>query len=248
MNMIIVKPRPLVRKFILFAILSILIFSSIGPVYADPDKKEAEAGGWIEAVCTAVPEDFEGSVSVMVSDVETDEVYTIDCLKANGFVGRKKLPYGKYFVDRIYTSDTFYYEGFTDLYSFELTKDMAAAQKIEVEVIKNNVPEGIFEMRQEDVSEEEVSAETTTDPDSIVEEQSNDHNEENIPDTVVEEIDNENKNSTNETLVEDANPDDNFSTKRILRNIGISLLATVTFVGIIGLFVYLIRSRYYEEE
>lgn len=249
MKMILTKRRPMACKFILLSILVVLILSSIAPVYANPDNNDAEAGGWIEAVCTVVPEGFEGSVSVMVSDIETDEVYTIDCLKANGFLGRMKLPYGKYFVDRIYTSDTFYYEGFTDLYSFELNKEMSAAQKIEIEVIRNNVPDDVFEMKQEEVLTEEISAEAPSVSENAADEQSEEHKEEKTPSLLIEETDEEGSESSNEEPATDVNSDEgNSAVKKALRNIGISLLATVAFVGIVGLFVYLIRSRYYEEE
>lgn len=239
--------RLLTRKFILSFTLVLLIISSISPVYADPDNTEEASGGWIEAVCTVVPEGFEGSVSVMVSEAETDEVYTIDCLKANNFVGRKKLPYGKYFVDRIYTSDTFYYEGFTDLFSFELTKEMPAAQKIEIEVIQNNVPDDVFEMRQEDGSEEEISTEIDV-SDAHVDKQPEDQKEELPPKAALDEAGDEHLNDKNSVLAEDEQSEESSTTGKVMRNIGISLLATASFIGIVALFIYLIRSRFYEEE
>lgn len=240
--------RPVIHKLILFMTLALLILSSTAPVYADPDKKEDASGGWIEAVCTVVPEGFEGSVSVMVSEAESDEVYTIDCLKANNFVGRKKLPYGKYFVDRIYTSDTFYYEGFTDLFSFELTKEMSAAQKIEIEVIQNNVPDGVFEMRQEDPSEKDSSNESEATLEKGEAEKQEDPKEDPSSAADLEEEGSKVSENDDTKPQTEAEPDDSSTTKKALRNIGISLLATVGFVGIVALFVYLGRSYFYEEE
>lgn len=238
------------RALILFLSLMILMLSSVLLVYADPEEKEPAPGAWIEVVCPIVPEDFEGSVSIVVSDVETDESYTIDCLKANGFVGRKKLPYGKYFVDRIYTSDTFYYEGFTDLFSFELTEKMTAAKKIEIEVIKNNVPDDVFTMTpgsQSDtesvlgIPSEEVK-DTENGEDTKATEMSASENKADTDQGSDTSIGNE------EAQESDVSSDDSLTTKKVLQDIGISLLVTVVFVAVVALIVFFVRSRYFEEE
>lgn len=244
------KLHYLVRTILLFVALFVLILFSIISVYAEPEKTETEPGGWIEAVCTVVPADFEGSVSVMVSDVETDESYTIDCLNVNGFVGRKKIPYGKYFVDRIYTSDTFYYEGFTDLYSFELTKDMAAAKKIEIEVIKNNVPDGVFAMMPGEVTNAEpVVDDEQSDVEASSKGSTTEKNTANDDVTSNEkELERENDVASNDSVNEEGSSDDQRTNVNVLRNLGISLLATVVFVAVISLLVCIARSRYYEEE
>lgn len=245
----IMKTRYPFRAFILFVSLYILILSSVLSVYADPDEKTSEGGAWVEVVCTIVPEDFEGSVSVVLSDVETDERYTIDCLKANAFVGRQKLPYGKYYVDWIYTSDTFYYEGFTDLYSFELTKEMAAAKKIEIEVIKNNVPDDVFTMVPGTQSDAEASVNNSTEEDRSPQEESDDQ----VPSTepTVNNVMPEqgNDTSTDDELDENkASSEEPLTTKNVLRNIGISLFVTCVFIAIVALIVYFVRFRYFDEE
>lgn len=238
------------RTLILLASLCILMLSSVFPVYADPTENELSSGAWVEVVCTTVPEDFEGSVSIVISDFQTNESYTVDCLKANGFIGRKKLPYGKYFVDWIYTSDTFYYEGFTDLYSFELTKEMSAAKKIEIEVIKNNVPDDVFTMTPGSPSNEDTFDDTLTDENIDSEKET----VEKAPEisSMVDKAEPEQgtDTSTNSGDLEEgeASSGEPLTTKSVLRDIGISLLVTIVFVAVVASIVYFIRSKYFDEE
>lgn len=95
--------------------------------------------GWVEVRCEPVPADFSDTATVVLSNVETGEYYTITCHGINEYIGRLELPAGKYQVEQTSTADNFAYEAFTKTTTFDITADMPAAQLITMEIVKHDV-------------------------------------------------------------------------------------------------------------
>ena len=114
--------------------LSVCSFFSAAIVYALP----MQASGWVEVKCEPVPEDFSDTATVVLSNTETGEYYTITCHKVNDYIGRLQLPVGQYQVEQTTTADNFAFEALTATRAFEITADMPAAQLITLQIIKHD--------------------------------------------------------------------------------------------------------------
>lgn len=136
--------------------LSLCCFSPAVPVYALPE----QATGWVEVQCNPIPEDFSDTATVVFSNTETGEYYTVTCHKINDYVGRLKVPTGKYQVEQASTADNFTYEASTETSLFEITTDMPAAQLITLSVIKHDASYELPPAESESVSD--LSSDTST--------------------------------------------------------------------------------------
>lgn len=123
-------------SLLLLFLLSICRFPSVSVVYALPN---AAATGWVEVRCDPIPKDFSDTATVVLSNTETGEYYTITCHRINDYIGRLELPAGKYQVEQTSTADNFAYEASTTIGSFEITAEMPAAQLITLNIIKHDV-------------------------------------------------------------------------------------------------------------
>lgn len=90
----------------------------------DPD------GAYVELV-VEVPDGFRGSVSVMLQNKETGEMYTITAFRVNFYSNSKLLPYGEYSVEEVYTSeDNMTYEAFIEEDGFNLNSNYTLHAKV----------------------------------------------------------------------------------------------------------------------
>ena len=119
-----------------------LIFISIPSALAVPaEKPDAEPpgegafiedpeGAYVELVAE-VPEGFRGSVSAMLMNQETGKTYTITAFRVNFYSNSMQLPYGKYSVEQVYTSeDSMSYEAFIEEDEFELNSSYTLHAKV----------------------------------------------------------------------------------------------------------------------
>lgn len=87
-------------------------------------------GAYVELVAE-VPEGFRGSVSVMLQNKETGEMYTITAFRVNFYSNSKLLPYGEYSVEEVYTSeDNMTYEAFIEEDGFNLNSNYTLHAKV----------------------------------------------------------------------------------------------------------------------
>ena len=88
-------------------------------------------GAYINLVAE-VPEGFRGSVSVMLRNEETGEMYTITVFRVTSYSSDSELlPYGKYSVERAFTSEnSLAYEAFVDVDSIDLTSNYTLHAKV----------------------------------------------------------------------------------------------------------------------
>lgn len=88
-------------------------------------------GAYINLVAE-VPEGFRGSVSVMLRNEETGEMYTITVFRVTSYSSDSELlPYGKYSVERAFTSEnSLAYEAFVDEDSIDLTSNYTLHAKV----------------------------------------------------------------------------------------------------------------------
>lgn len=121
-------------RFFIFTLAICYVLSGALVVHANP----TVPSGWVEVRCSPVPADFQDTATVVLSNTETGEVYTITCYKVNDYIGRLQLPAGKYQVEQTTTADNFKYEALTSTISFDITADMPAAQLITLEIIKHD--------------------------------------------------------------------------------------------------------------
>ena len=255
MDFQIIQKNCFVRLLVAILLFSIFIFSCMMPVYADPTEKEEPSGGWIEVKCDPVPEEFDGSVTVIISNDETDEEHTIQCLKENKYIGRLKLPFGKYHLERASSSNNFFYEATANLSRFEITKDMPAAQLIEVEVIRNEIPEEFLGIGSETlVDEEEASEEqdqegapSDTEVQEVLDAPDTEGSEQPSSEDVSKGESSE-EHTSKEPSLEDVSVPKERSIAKTIRNIAISVFAMSIFVCIVGLVVYVIRNRLGEDD
>lgn len=88
-------------------------------------------GAYINLVAE-VPEGFRGSVSVMLRNEETGEMYTITVFRVTSYSSDSELlPYGKYSVERAFTSEnSLAYEAFVDEDTIDLTSNYTLHAKV----------------------------------------------------------------------------------------------------------------------
>lgn len=88
-------------------------------------------GAYINLVAE-VPEGFRGSVSVMLRNEETGEMYTITVFRVTSYSSDSELlPYGKYNVERAFTSEnSLAYEAFVDEDTIDLTSNYTLHAKV----------------------------------------------------------------------------------------------------------------------
>lgn len=88
-------------------------------------------GAYINLVAE-VPEGFRGSVSVMLRNEETGEMYTITVFRVTSYSSDSELlPYGKYSVELAFTSEnSLAYEAFVDEDTIDLTSNYTLHAKV----------------------------------------------------------------------------------------------------------------------
>ena len=230
----------------LLFLLSICCFPSPSVIYALPDDSVT---GWVEVRCNPIPQDFSETATVVLSNTETGEYYTITCHKINDYIGRMQLPAGKYRVEQTSTADNFEYEASTTVDSFEITAEMPAAQLITMSVVKHDVS---YELPITDTGETVASPDFPDNTTSLDENVSDDTppigtaqdtsnsildwlKKETAPDEAgtSEEIENEHSTEASES----------FSSGRIV----MIMLGTILFIIIIMVIAYFARQHFERE-
>lgn len=92
---------------------------------------EAELVGWIEIVCD-VPDDFHEPVTLVISEDETGEIYSVVCREINDYIGRAELPEGSFTIFQVIAADD--RPASCDISTFEISDHMRAAVGIKVTV------------------------------------------------------------------------------------------------------------------
>lgn len=239
------KPRHLLTTAALILLLLFFIAPTAHAIPNDsPPSSSEEILGWVDLQAT-VPEGFNGSVSVQLMHADSGEVYTLTSYLLNDYCNSKQLPLGKYTIERAFTSeDSFLYEAFIDLDDFELK----TSKPLDVTVKEN--PDGalILEELSSKPEEPEVpdksEPETPAVPPSESVTESEPEPSEPAIDTSSEEPFEPDDQSSTSSSADSSNvseQDGNFS---VLERIGMTIVATVIFVGIVFFIVYIVRCYY----
>ena len=121
-------PKPL-RWFSVFLLAFVLLLSMISSVSAEQFIDDP-SGAFVE-LKVETPEDFRGSVSVILMNKETGKTYTITSYRVNFYSNSMQLPYGEYSVEQVYTSEnSMVYEAFIDEDSFNLSSNYTLHAKV----------------------------------------------------------------------------------------------------------------------
>lgn len=113
-----------IRLFFTLCMLFLVFCTCCTHVYAVPDDKQPAVSEvsekWVD-LQAKVPAAFKGSVSVLLQQDSTGELYTLTCYPINHYSNSMLLPAGKYTVMQTFTSeDAFLYDTFLDTESFDL--------------------------------------------------------------------------------------------------------------------------------
>lgn len=225
---------------ILSLITAAILLLPAGATAGAEGGQEPEQRGWIE-VNAEVPEAFNAAVIATVIHAETQEEYDIQLLKANNYTGKRQVPYGEYTVGQAFVPTDIRYGGIPKAESFQITGKEPSAIHIEYQVDildaykedANTAPEAV-----EDPSVEEGSA---TEGESVTNDAASDGKDNSA---VQEEP--EINSDTDAQDTEKAPPSS--STLRIIRNISLSIFATVVFAGLVFLAVLIVRRYIHDDE
>lgn len=237
------KTRHLLTTLVLILFLLFLIAPTVHAVPNDSSSiSSEEILGWVDLQAT-VPKSFKGSVSVQLMHTGSGEVYTLTSYLLNDYCNSTQLPLGEYTIERAFTSeDSFLYEAFIDLDNF----DLKTSQPLDVTVKEN--PDGALILEELATKPEapevpnQSESETPT-PSESVSEPSSDASE------PTEQASSEDPFETDEqpsasSSADTSNVSEEDGKFTILERIGMTIVATVIFVGIIFLIVYIVRSHY----
>ena len=138
-----------------FTVVLLTVFLCI-PAAAIPSSISAAEtsgteSGWIEARAT-VPDGFHSIVILSVENQETLEVYDIECLPDNNFVGSAKVPAGSYLVSMAFVYQNYTYTVTPSPTEFDVDANAdSAAASIALTVISPETPTFTEEAVEEEV-------------------------------------------------------------------------------------------------
>lgn len=195
----------------------------------DPD------GAYVELV-VEVPDGFRGSVSVMLQNKETGEMYTITAFRVNFYSNSKLLPYGEYSVEEVYTSeDNMTYEAFIEEDSFTLSSNYTLHAKV-----LHNETGAAYVDGSSDIDKDSSSGTTGTDTSS----QPNDSDILSPDDTTDTEQssapDKTDKSDQAQNTPADEQPESKGSVVTYILKV---FIGTAVFVGIVFGTVYIVRKK-----
>jgi len=129
-----------VRAMCICSIVLLAFFICCSQVYAAPGESipatQESSEKWVD-LQAHVPEDFDGTVSVLLQQDITGDLFTLTSYPINNYLNSIQLPTGTYTVMQTFTSeDAFLYDTFIETETFDLQSSM----KLDVTVTAN--PEG----------------------------------------------------------------------------------------------------------
>lgn len=195
-----------------------------------PVGKAEEGKGWVEVKAT-VPEGFDAAVIAMFTDSETYEEFTVQLLASNGYVGRKKLPYGTYTVNQAFVPTDVRYGGIPEADSFTLTGKESAA----VPVLLNVDILEVYGPSKD--SEAEVVQPVPDNKNPVLDEQPRD------TDTSVTQDGHDDATENEDPSVDEKSEVPETGVASLITRIVLSLFATGVFIGLVVLVVVYIQAR-----
>lgn len=248
--------RPL-RLFSAFLLVLVLLLSLTSNAFADPvDAEGAESnspasekfiddpdGAFVE-LKVEIPDGFRGSVSAMLKNKETGEMYTITAYRVNFYSNSMHLPYGEYSVEQVYTSeDNMTYEAFIDEDGFDLSSNYT----LHARVLHNETGAAYVDGSSEIDKEQIPSSETTGDTETSSQPQDSENvNSGEATDTEETPSPDENKPADDDTTKQeqdtpaDEQPESKGSVVAYVLKV---LLGTAVFVNIVFGTVYIVRKK-----
>lgn len=232
-------PKPL-RWFSVFLLAFVLLLSMILSVSAEQFIDDP-SGAFVE-LKVETPEDFRGSVSVILMNKETGKTYTITSYRVNFYSNSMQLPYGEYSVEQVYTSEnSMVYEAFIDEDSFNLSSNYTLHAKVlynESGAAYVDGSSGSAQSPTNDASDSEplspLQDPSTSDPNNTTASDQNPKPDESIPDKK----DDSAKQQQN-TLADDQ-PESKGSVVLYILKV---IIGTAVFVGIVFGVVYIVRKK-----
>lgn len=232
-------PKPL-RWFSVFLLAFVLLLSMISSVSAEQFIDDP-SGAFVE-LKVETPEDFRGSVSVILMNKETGKTYTITSYRINFYSNSMQLPYGEYSVEQVYTSEnSMVYEAFIDEDSFNLSSNYTLHAKVlynESGAAYVDGSSGSAQSPTNDASDSEppspLQDPSTSDPNNTTVSDQNPKPDESIPDKKDDSAKQQQNTPT------DDQPESKGSVVLYILKV---IIGTAVFVGIVFGVVYIVRKK-----
>lgn len=251
--------RPL-RLFSAFLLVLVLLLSLTSNAFADPvDAEGAESnsptsekfiddpdGAFVE-LKVEIPDGFRGSVSAMLKNKETGEMYTITAYRVNFYSNSMHLPYGEYSVEQVYTSeDNMTYEAFIDEDGFDLSTNYTLHARVLHNETGAAYVDGSSEIDKEQIPSSETTGEAGDTETSSRPQDSENVNSGEVTDTEQTPSPDENKPADDDTTKQEQNtPTDEQPESKgsVVVYILKVVIGTAVFVGIVFGAVYFVRKQ-----
>ena len=252
------KPLRLLSAFLLVLVLLLSLTSN---AFADPvDAEGAESntpgsekfiddpdGAFVE-LKVEVPDGFRGSVSAMLKNKETGEMYTITAYRVNFYSNSMRLPYGEYSVEQVYTSEnSMTYEAFIDEDGFDLSSNYTLHARVLHNETGAAYVDGSSDVDKEQVPANETSGEPTDADTTVSQPQDSENvNSGETTDTESTPSPDESKPADDDTTKQEQNTpaDDQPESKgSVVVYILKVVIGTAVFVGIVFCTVYFVRKQ-----
>lgn len=235
-----------IHGFLAFLFLFTLLLCAAPAAQAAPsdaEKAEDPVTGWVD-IKAHVPEGFKGSVSVALENKATGETQIVTSYYLNDYVNSVQIPLGEYTVVSAFTSeDSFIYEASTKTEGFVLKDGV----DIEVTVTHNKAGEEILaNIGQNPADTPAPSDESPAEPSDPQSTDGEEATESPNTDSGVQQNEEPIESETAEGSEEPAEADDeeDSSIAKAVRNVLLTIAATLAFlIGTILLVVY-IRSKF----
>lgn len=232
-------PKPL-RWFSASLLAFVLLLSMISSVSAEQFIDDP-SGAFVE-LKVETPEDFRGSVSVILMNKETGKTYTITSYRVNFYSNSMQLPYGEYSVEQVYTSEnSMVYEAFIDEDSFNLSSNYTLHAKVlynESGAAYVDGSSGSAQSPTNDASDSEPSSPlqdpSISDPNNTTASDQNPKSDESTPDKKDDSA------KQQQTTPADDQPESKGSVVLYILKV---IIGTAVFVGIVFGVVYIVRKK-----
>lgn len=237
-------PRRMAYVLLIFTFAFLFLSHSVSATAREEgEEAQKEKTGWIE-VTAEVPEGFTSAVIATVIHSETQEEYDIQLLEANGYTGKRQVPYGEYIADQAFVPADIRYGGIPESATFQITGKETAAAHV------NYVVDILDAYKEPAVSEEEAEeAEPAPPPAESTEDV---QEEEAVPDTPDEgEASNPEPEAAEPDESEEDGKEDAPSSTRVTKivvSIILSVGASILFTVLVFLSVLLVRRHLNDDD
>lgn len=238
----------------------VMFFLMLSTAYADPTESEGIAsdetttGKFIEdptgaylTLSVDVPEGFRGSVSVTLENEETQEEYTVTAYRVNFYSNSISLPFGKYSISRVFTSeDKFLYPVHLDEYELDIQSNHTLHASVTYNETGAAYVDGSSEIDKEQIPSSETTGEAGDTETSSQPQDSENVNSGEATDTEQTPSPDENKPADDDTTKQeqdtpaDEQPESKGSVVVYILKV---VIGTAVFVGIVFGAVYFVRKQ-----